>query len=666
MASKARVTTGLVREAYSKWERRSPLTPTHAASLVKRGVRVLVQPSHRRIFSDAEYLAAGAELSEDLSAASVIFGVKQVPIAELLPNRTYCFFSHVIKAQPENMDLLDALLERNIRLVDYECITRDGVRGAPREIAFGKFAGLAGQVTMLRALGERLLAGGYSTPFTAMGSAYMYPSLDAARAAVVECGESIAKHGLPDGVAPLTFVFTGDGNVSRGAQEIFALLPHEWVTPAELAALDASSADPHKVYGCVVDAPDMVRRVEGGAEAFNFQEYINHPELYESIFATEIAPHASVIMNCAYWDARYPKVLSNEQLAALPSLGGQLLGVGDISCDIGGGIEFLTRSTTIEAPFFTFDPVEGIARAGIDATNDGVAMMGVDILPSELPREASQYFGDLLLPYVEPLSTAASLDALPPALRGAVVTDSGSITPTFDYINKMRRERERGAKLAQMEEMASVQGSSVFRLNGHLFDTGLINESLDVVERFCENDSGTFAVISAELMTSHCGVDPTSQALVQVSLNGGRDAVDELLGMLRDVAASKPVADATVGEMPWDFCSGDFGVTGVAVSTENGASGGGGSTVASASDNGPVEHALLLGAGLVAAPAAELLSRKPNRIVTVVSSVPGEATALVKRLEAIGRTNVHAETWQREDAADGSPGECVYLFYGKM
>ena len=365
----SRPTAGLVREAYSKWERRTPITPLHAKALVESGMRVLVQPSHRRIFSDAEYLAVGAELSEDLSDASVIFGVKQVPIDELLSNRTYCFFSHVIKAQPENMDLLDALLSRNIRMVDYECITQGGVRGAPREIAFGKFAGLAGQVTMLRALGERLLAGGYSTPFTSMGSAYMYPSLDAARAAVSECGESIAAHGLPAEVAPLTFVFTGDGNVSRGAQEIFALLPHEWVTPAELKALGdgTKAADPHKLYGCVVDAPDMVRRIEGGAAAFEFAEYINHPELYRSVFAEEIAPHTTVLMNCAYWDARYPRVLSEQQLAAQAS--SRLLGVGDISCDIGGGIEFLRKSTTIEAPFFTYDPVTGTHRAGIDAEN---------------------------------------------------------------------------------------------------------------------------------------------------------------------------------------------------------------------------------------------------------------------------------------------------------
>ena len=187
----------------------------------------------------------------------------------------------------------------------------------------------------------------------------------------------------------------------------------------------------------------------------------------------------------------------------------------------------------------------------------------------------------------------------------------------------------------------------------HLFNSGLINQSLDAVEAFSEKDGGTFAVLATELLPdSHAGMAPTSEALVQVSLTGGRDTVEALLSELRTLAAANPESDATVGEMPWDFCGGNFGATGTAGSAA--------STSDSTPKGGAVEHALLLGAGLVAAPAAELLSRAPNRIVTVVSSVPGEASALVKRLEGIGRTNVHAETWGREDAANGAKGSRLY------
>eukprot|EP01050_Picozoa_sp_SAG11_P002908 SAG11_NODE_153_length_14352_cov_24.348323_15_plen_167_part_00 len=120
---------GVVREAYSKWERRCPFTPSNVAELVQQhGVRVLVQPCNKRVFANAEYEAAGAELRDDLGDASVIFGVKQVPVQDLLAERTYVFFSHVIKAQPENMELLDAVLDKRVRLIDYECINARGQR----------------------------------------------------------------------------------------------------------------------------------------------------------------------------------------------------------------------------------------------------------------------------------------------------------------------------------------------------------------------------------------------------------------------------------------------------------------------------------------------------------------------------------------------------------
>ena len=126
------------------------------------GVRVLIQPSNRRIFCDHEYADAGAELTEDLSPASTIFAVKEVPLPVLLPDRTYVFFSHTIKAQPYNMPLLDAVLHRRVRLIDYEAIVEGGKKGAKRLVAFGFYAGAAGAIDYLRGLGQRLLALGYS------------------------------------------------------------------------------------------------------------------------------------------------------------------------------------------------------------------------------------------------------------------------------------------------------------------------------------------------------------------------------------------------------------------------------------------------------------------------------------------------------------------------
>lgn len=169
-------TLGILRECKNKWERRCALTPKEVKELVAMGIRVLVQPSTNRCYSEDQFEEAGAIIQEDVSEASVIFGVKEVPIPELLPNKTYFFFSHTIKAQPYNMDLLDKLLELNIRMVDYECIREAPVHGSipQRLVAFGRYAGIAGAFDFLRGIGEYLLQRKYQTPLVYVGSSYMY------------------------------------------------------------------------------------------------------------------------------------------------------------------------------------------------------------------------------------------------------------------------------------------------------------------------------------------------------------------------------------------------------------------------------------------------------------------------------------------------------------
>lgn len=147
-------------------------------------IQVIVQPSNRRAYPMQAYASAGAVIQEDISEASVVFGVKQVPVDALLPNRTYCFFSHTIKAQEANMPLLDACLEKNIRLIDYEKLMDD--RGQ-RVVAFGKYAGVAGMVNILHGLGLRLLALGHHTPFMHVGPAHNYRSSFMARQVIFCC-----------------------------------------------------------------------------------------------------------------------------------------------------------------------------------------------------------------------------------------------------------------------------------------------------------------------------------------------------------------------------------------------------------------------------------------------------------------------------------------------
>lgn len=288
------------REDNSVWERRAPLSPNHVAKLVKEGVKVLVQVSNRRAYPEQAYVNAGAHVQEDISEASLVLGVKQVPIDLLEPHKTYCFFSHTIKAQEANMPLLDAILEKNIRLIDYEkMVDSKGMR----VVAFGKYAGVAGMINILHGIGVRLLALGHHTPFMHIGPAHNYRNTEMAKQAVRDAGYEIALGMMPKSIGPLTFVFTGTGNVSQGAQEVFQGLPIEMVDVKHLPKV-ARHGSTNKVYGCLVSRRDHLVRKEGGG--FDAEEYSEYPERYASLFSLKIAPYASCIINGIYYGPNAP------------------------------------------------------------------------------------------------------------------------------------------------------------------------------------------------------------------------------------------------------------------------------------------------------------------------------------------------------------------------
>lgn len=222
--SKSPKTIGIVREIKSKWERRCALTPREVVVLVKEGLRVLVQPSPSRCYTDEEFIEVGAEIVEDLSPCDVIFGVKEVPIENLLPGKTYFFFSHTIKAQEYNMPLLDAMLEKRIRMIDYECIREkapaEGSSVANRLVAFGRYAGIAGAFDFFRGIGEFMLQKKLQTPFIFLGSTYMYEDYDAMKLALTSVARNIAKSGTPKQYSPMVFAVTGTGRVAQGILEV--------------------------------------------------------------------------------------------------------------------------------------------------------------------------------------------------------------------------------------------------------------------------------------------------------------------------------------------------------------------------------------------------------------------------------------------------------------
>jgi len=469
--SKTKVEDGRIlalrREDINVWERRAPVAPQHIKALKQQGITTLVQPSTRRAYTMHEYENAGAIITEDLSPASMIIGVKQVPIDLLLPDKTYAFFSHTIKAQEANMPLLDSMLAKNIRIIDYERMVDSKNQ---RVAAFGKFAGVAGMINILHGLGLRFLALGHHTPFMYIGATHNYKNSRQAKLAIYELGEDIKAGKLPAHFGPLTFVFTGSGNVSQGAQEMFKELPHVYVKPHELKHA-AKTYDHRTLVYTEISRQDYLVPKLGGT--FNASEFEAHPERYRSVFADEIAAYANVIINGVYWAPKNPRLLTYEDVLMLlepkagldafsgcPDLPHTLLAICDISADLGGSIEFMNECTTIEYPFALHDIKKGTTQLGM--AGDGVLICSIDNLPAQLPREATDYFGQLLLPWVPEM---VNCDARRPfseehdlsdVVKNAIICSNGELTPNYKYIAKLRERHENEKKQAELRKKDAI------------------------------------------------------------------------------------------------------------------------------------------------------------------------------------------------------------------
>jgi len=232
------VRIGIRREDKNEWERRTPLVPDDVRELrEEHGIEVWIQPSPIRAFGAGDYEQAGAIVQEDLSHCPVVLAIKEMPLDFFQPDRAYVFFAHVIKGQKHNMPMLQRMLDRGCTLIDYEKVVDERGR---RVVFFGNYAGLAGMIDSLWALGQRLDWEGIANPFSVLRLAHEYPTLDEAEAAVRALGERIAREGLPASLVPLVIGVAGYGNVGRGVQEILALLPRQDIDPADLASVTAS------------------------------------------------------------------------------------------------------------------------------------------------------------------------------------------------------------------------------------------------------------------------------------------------------------------------------------------------------------------------------------------------------------------------------------------
>uniref|UniRef100_A0A8C7ILV5 Aminoadipate-semialdehyde synthase n=1 Tax=Oncorhynchus kisutch TaxID=8019 RepID=A0A8C7ILV5_ONCKI len=399
------------REDINVWERRAPLAPRHVKEIVHAGHKVLVQPSNRRAIHENK---AGAIISEDISEASLIIGVKSPPEEKLYPRKTYAFFSHTIKAQEANMGLLDDLLKKEVRLIDYEkMVDANGFR----IVAFGQWAGVAGMINILHGLGLRFLALGHHTPFMHIGMAHNYRNVSQAIQAVRDCGYEISMGLMPKSIGPVTFVFTGTGNVSKGAQDIINELPVEYVEPHELKDV-SQTGDMSRVYATVLSRHHHLMRKSDGV--YDPLEYEYHPELYTSHFRTSVAPYTTCLINGIYWDPQTPRLLRRLDAQRL-----------------------LTHVKPSAAA------TEGWPELPHNVEGTGILMCSIDNLPAQLPIEATEYFGDRLFPYIwEMVRCTAPL---------AVITSEGKLTPKFEYIEDLR-ERRSGMKRVLLLGSGYVSG----------------------------------------------------------------------------------------------------------------------------------------------------------------------------------------------------------------
>lgn len=394
------MTIGIIRERKNPPDRRVVFSPDKLAAFKKQypDVEIKVERSAIRIYPDALYEQKGFEVTDDLSACDVLFGVKEVPVDALLPDKKYFFFSHTIKEQPYNRDLLRAVLAKNIELYDHEAIV--GEEGS-RLIGFGRFAGIVGAYNGFRAYGIREKT--YD-----LEKVERLPDYKAVT-------KELKKVKLPGN---FKIVLTGNGKVAGGALEVLQALQLKEV-PVE-AYLYQSFDEP--VF-CRLDVLDYNKRKDG--KVLNNQDFYENPQAYVADFF-RFARVTDFFIAGHFYGEGSPYLFTKADMRK-PDFRMNL--VADISCDIDGPVACTIRPSTIADPFYGYDP-ETERETAFDAPG-AITVMAVDNLPCELPKDASEGFGDMFLKNVIP---AFFNDDKHGILQRAKITENGKLTDRFSYL----------------------------------------------------------------------------------------------------------------------------------------------------------------------------------------------------------------------------------------
>jgi len=390
---------GIIRERKSPSDFRVPLIPWQCAALLEkhRNLEIVVESYPGRCFADEEYAARGIEIVQDLGGCDVIAGVKEIPADALIGGKTYMFFSHTIKKQAYNRNLLRAILEKKIRLIDYECLRYP--KGS-RMLGFGRYAGIVGA---------------YNT-FLAWGKRYQLYTLKPAH----ECYDrkemeyELSKAHL----SPIKILLTGGGRVGEGALEVLRLLNIRQVTVEEY--LHQSFREPVFTQ---VEFPEYNRHKEG--KPFVEKEFLKFPDRFESDFH-KFLPETDILIAGHFWSPSAPRFFTRKDMLEESFA---IKVIGDISCDIDGPIPSTLRASTIEEPLYGYDPATGTETDPFAPA--AVTVMAVDNLPCELPRDASEDFGNSLMEEVIPLLLDGDPDNI---IKHAIIAENGKLTERYKYL----------------------------------------------------------------------------------------------------------------------------------------------------------------------------------------------------------------------------------------
>ena len=390
---------GIIKERKNPPDRRVVFSPEKLQEFQQQfpEASIVVESSDIRVYADDAYAKAGFEITEDLSDCDVLIGVKEVPIAALLPNKKYFFFSHTIKKQPYNRDLLKAMLEKNITLYDHEVIT--DTRGN-RLIGFGRYAGLVGAYNGFRALGLKEQT--FSLP-KAENLADLPALIDQLNAIKLPA---------------IKILLTGTGKVAKGAKEILDAMHIKSVSISDY--LTTSFNEP--VY-CKIDVLDYNKRIDG--QVLTNRDFYNNPSAYVSNFM-RFAKVTDYFIAGHFFGDGSPYLFTREDAKSNHF---NIRLVADISCDINGPVASTLRASTIADPIYGYNPEtsEEVAYTSSGA----ITVMAVDNLPCELPKDASDGFGDLFLTHVIPAFFNGDKDGI---LARAAMTNEQQLTPRYEYL----------------------------------------------------------------------------------------------------------------------------------------------------------------------------------------------------------------------------------------